>query len=132
MVVFVYVSAIKILVASKGQKAGASLSSVVSFVPCYFTWSFTATSDWGKDKKNSIILVSENTLLFETATSFLEFACWSPQTNFSHVATLSPLNHVPKGRGREVKAVIADTGTGRDEHGMSRWPTSLFSQTHCD
>ena len=128
---------VKTLVTS-GEKAGASLSLIVSFVPCYFTWSFTAASDWGKDKKNGIISVSENTLLSSQVKLQLHslsrvcIACWSPWTGFSHVATVSPLNHVPEGRGREVKVVTVETGMVRDGGGMSKWPTSLFSQTHCN
>lgn len=135
IVVLVYVNTVKTLVTS-GEKAGASLSLIVSFVPCYFTSSFTATCDWRKDKKTSIIPVSEKTLLFSQvklqlhSLSCICIACRTPQTNFSHVATLPPLNHVPERRGREVKAVTVDTGAGRDGGRMSKWPKSLFSQTH--
>jgi len=58
--------------------------------------------------------------------------CQSPQPSFTHVATLSPLNHVPEGTGREVKAVTVETAMGKDGGGMSKWPKSLFSQTHCN
>lgn len=114
-----------------------SLSLIVSFVACYFTWSFTATSDWGKDKKKGIIPVSENTLLFSQvklqlhSLSYVCIACLSPQASISLVATLPPLNHVPEGRGKEVKVVTVETEK-RDRGGISKLPTSLFSEARCN